>query len=46
MHKLLKTILKYIIITVGLDNTAKQWVIQAENSQDVKKSKGCELKQH
>lgn len=46
MHKLLKTILKYIIITVGLDNTAKQWMIQAEKSQDVKESKGCELKQH
>lgn len=45
MHKLLKTILKYIIITVGFDN-AKQWVIQAEKSQDVKEPKGCELKQH
>ena len=44
MHKLLKTFLNYIIITVGLDNTAKQRMIQAEKSQDVKESKGCELK--
>ena len=40
--------MKYIIITVGLsdDNTAKQWMIKAKKSQDVKESKGCELRKH
>lgn len=48
LHKLLKTIMKFIIIAVGLsdDSTAKQWMIKAEKSQDVEESKGCELRKH